>query len=106
MRTTRHTMTFAQPFSLTAADGIQPAGTFTVAVDEEPIEGLSFLAYRRVATTIFLPVAKRSGSVEAVSVDPKELEAAHARDADSAGVQLRAEGPRQDEDAPSATWRP
>jgi hypothetical protein len=87
MRTTRHTMTFALPFSLSAVDDIQPAGTYTVAVDEEPIEGLSFLAYRRVATTIFLPVAKRAGSIEAVIVDPHELAAAHARDGATAASQ-------------------
>jgi hypothetical protein len=46
-------------------------------VDEELMEGLSFLAYRRVATTIYLPLRSgRSGSVQAVRVDPRELDAA------------------------------
>jgi len=40
------------------------------------MEGLSFLAYQRVATTIYLPLrAGRSGSVQAVRVDPRELDA-------------------------------
>jgi hypothetical protein len=52
MRTTRQTFTFNQPFSLSVLDEVQPAGTYSVDVDEELIEGLSFLASRRVATTI------------------------------------------------------
>jgi hypothetical protein len=78
MRTTRETLTFDQPFSLMAVDKLQPAGTYAVDIDEELIEGLSFLAYRRVATTIYLPLhAGNHGSVQAVRVDPHELTAAH-----------------------------
>ncbi len=51
MRTTRESITFDRPFSLSAVDEVQPAGTYTVQIDEELVEGLSFLAYRRVATT-------------------------------------------------------
>ena len=77
MRTKRESVTFERPFSLGAVDGLQPAGTYTVDVDEELIEGLSFLAYRRVATTIYLPLQSGgSGSVQAVRVDPRELDAA------------------------------
>ena len=73
MRTTRESMTFDRPFSISALDEIQPAGTYTVAIDEELIEGLSFLAYRRVATTIYLPLRSGTGSLQAVTVDPREL---------------------------------
>ena len=74
MRTTRKSITFDHPFSLTAVDKLQPAGTYAVDIDEELIEGLSFLAYRRVATTIYLPLIQGShGSVQAIRVDPQEL---------------------------------
>ena len=80
MRTTREGVTFDRPFSLAAVDGLQPAGTYTVEVDEDLIEGLSFLAYRRVATTIYLPLQYGgSGSMQAVRVDPRELDAAQRR---------------------------
>jgi hypothetical protein len=76
MRTTRKAVTFDRPFSLSAVDEVQPAGTYTVEVDEELIEGLSFLAYRRVATTIYLPLGPgRAGSLQAIQVDPHELTA-------------------------------
>jgi len=78
MRTTRESITFDHPFSLMAVDKVQPAGTYAVDIDEELIEGLSFLAYRRVATTIYLPLVQGSrGSVQAVRVDPHELTDAH-----------------------------
>lgn len=80
LRTTRTTVTFEQPFSLAGVDEVQPAGTYSVQTDEEPIEGLSFLAYRRIATVIFLPLShRRGGSIQAVTVTPQELEAAQAR---------------------------
>ena len=52
---------------------VQPAGTYIVEIDEELIDGLSFLA-----TTIYLPLHHRGpGSIQAVRVEPRELAAAH-----------------------------
>jgi len=77
MRTTRESVAFDRPFSLYAVDGVQPAGTYVVEIDEDLIEGLSFLAYRRVATTIYLPLPHGgAGSVQAVRVDSRELDLA------------------------------
>jgi hypothetical protein len=78
MRTARESITFDHPFSLMAVDDLQPAGTYMIDIDEELIEGLSFLAYRRIATTIYLPLHQGNhGSVQAIRVDPQELAAAH-----------------------------
>jgi hypothetical protein len=82
MRTTTRTLTFAHPFTLPGDDEVHPAGTFDVQTDEEPIEGLSFLSYRRVATMIFLPLRYGgSKSLQAIPVSPEALDAAQARDA-------------------------
>ena len=82
LRTTSRTITFARPFSLRWAGRAQPAGSYTVQTDEEPIEGLSFLAYRRVATVIFLPLRHGgSGSFQANPITPEALDAAQAGDA-------------------------
>lgn len=80
-RTTETTVTFARPFTLAAFDGPQPPGVYRVIIDEEEILGLSFLAYRRVATTLMTPAINlRSGSQQAHGVDHEELEAAIAAD--------------------------
>ena len=81
-RTTRTTFTFNRPFSLTGIDGIQPAGTYTVETDEEPIQELSFIAYRRVCTTIALaPDPNKPGYSETAVIDPLELATALENDA-------------------------
>ena len=80
-RTTRTTVTFTRPFCLSAIDTPQPSGTYTVDTDEELIDGLSFLAYRRVATLLHLPsTSRRVGVTEIVTVNPSELDAALKRD--------------------------
>ena len=82
-RTTRQSVTFRRPFSVSGAEGVQPAGTYIVETDEELLEGLSFPAYHRVSTSIILPVeGGGSGSYQVVRIDPAELEEAQRRDAD------------------------
>jgi hypothetical protein len=78
VRTSRKTVTFTRPFSLSGIDKVQPAGTYMVETDEELLPGLSFPAYRRVATLICL---RSRGVEEVVSIDPLELQAAQERDA-------------------------
>jgi hypothetical protein len=85
MRTSHKTVTFTRPFSLSAIDEVQPAGTYTVETDEELLQGVSFPAYRRIATLIFLPSRPGGAFVEqVVNIDPQELEAAQERDVASA----------------------
>jgi hypothetical protein len=56
-------------------DRLLPPADYRVVTDEELIEGLSFPAYRRVATMIFVP--RQSGSsLEMVTIDPLDLQAA------------------------------
>jgi hypothetical protein len=79
-RTRDKTWTFSKPFRLKGVDRMLPAGDYRVATDEELIQGLSFPAYRRVATMIFLP-GPNGASLEMLTIDPAELQAAHERDA-------------------------
>jgi hypothetical protein len=80
-RTTRWSVTFLQPFSLTDLDGIQPAGTYRIQTVDVSLDNLSFLAYRRVSTTIELPrVGTASLRRQVITIDPLELEAALTRD--------------------------
>ena len=78
VRTTRSTATFRRPFTLKALAGEQPAGSYEIETDEEVIEGNDLTAYRRVATILHVT---RGGTTRTVTVDPRDLEAALARDA-------------------------
>ena len=82
VRTSHKSVTFTRPFSLSALDEVQAAGTYTVETEEELLPGLSFAAWRRIATLIFLPSRPGGAFVEqVVNIDPLELEAAQERDA-------------------------
>jgi hypothetical protein len=81
-RITRRSVTFLHPFTLIGVDGVQPAGTYTIETVEEPLANLSFIAYRRVSTTIVLPsIDAPTLRREVVIIDPRDLEAAQKRDA-------------------------
>ena len=77
VRSTTRNVTFRHAFSLQGVDGLQPPGTYAVETDEEQIPGLSFLAYRRITTTITLPVRNTR---QMSTIDPADLESALARD--------------------------
>jgi hypothetical protein len=81
VRTSNKTVTFTRPFSLSGIEA-QAAGTYTVETSEELLQGLSFPAYRRMETLIFLPSRPGGPFVErVVNVDPLDLEAAQKKDA-------------------------
>lgn len=95
-RTTKTTVTFTRPFSLSGFDGEQPAGSYSVETDEEMLDTVSLPAYRRMATMMQLEASPigRNGFLQVAVVDPSELEAALAADA--------AHNPEADE---FAAWR-
>lgn len=77
-RTKREEVVFAHPFKAGDA-GEQPAGTYTIETTERLIEDLTFLAYRRVSTSIILPRrGGGAGSYEVAAIDPAIVEAARA----------------------------
>ena len=81
-RSLSKTVVFKRPFLLKGIDRLLPAGDYRVVTDEELIEGISFPVYRRVSTMIFVPAAThRASSIEMVTVDPLDLQAALDRDA-------------------------
>ncbi len=81
LRTSRYDLTFRAPFTLKGEDGVHPPGTYVVETEEELVEELSFTAYRRVATSIMIPLpGSGGGSYQKISTDPSALEAAQSRD--------------------------
>lgn len=88
-RSTENTVSFSQAFCLSQFDHPQPAGSYQMITEEEPLEGLSFTAYHRVRTLLYLPANARPGRArQVVEIDPAELAAAVVSDA------LRAFGAR------------
>jgi hypothetical protein len=79
IRTIRRTIAFRRPFYLKGVDRLLPPADYRVMTDEELIDGLSFSAYRRVSTAIFVP-AESGCAVEMVIIDPLDLQAAQDQD--------------------------
>ena len=81
-RTTVTTVTFQRSFTLSALEGTHPAGTYRVITEEEQIPGLSFTAFRRTETLLYLPADPVPGGTrQVVSVSPDDLAEALASDA-------------------------
>ena len=82
IRTNEKTVRFVRPFSLKGVERSFPAGAYRVITDEELIDGISLLAYRRVSTMILVPGGLHGSSVEMLSIDPADIDAAQRRDAE------------------------
>jgi len=82
MRSRREAITFLHPFRIKGIDRLLPPGAYQVITDEELIEGLSFPAFRRVATMIMVPAAPpRSSTMEMISIGSVDLSDAQRIDA-------------------------
>jgi hypothetical protein len=81
VRVTRSLVEFSHPFRLGGVDGMQPPGTYDVETVEEQLGGLSFVAYRRISTTIALHGSTiATASRQLTAIDPADLAAALDRD--------------------------
>ncbi len=76
IRSSEALVTLSHPFRTSGLDAVQPAGTYRVVTDEEEIIGISFLAFRRTATTLHVPAIEISATArQVVAIDPAELDA-------------------------------
>jgi hypothetical protein len=75
-------LTFRRPFSVGKDISSQPAGAYKLVIEEELIEGLSFLAYRRVSTVLEIPAMGIGTAVrQFIDVAPTDLDEALEKDA-------------------------
>ena len=81
IRSRREAITFKHPFRIRGIDRLLPAGTYDVITDEESIEGLSFAAFRRIATMILVPGAASASTQEMISIGSVDLADAQRIDA-------------------------
>jgi hypothetical protein len=80
-RVTTRVVTFEKAFMLDEIEGILPAGSYRVETEEETLDNVSFVAYRRIATHIFVPSRNGpSGGAQMWEIHPNGLTEALARD--------------------------
>jgi hypothetical protein len=76
-RSTSSQITFRRPFRLNGVDGLQPAGSYTLTVEEEKLDTLSVDAWRQTSVTLYVP---QGGAIDHAAISMKDLQAALARD--------------------------
>ena len=81
IRTRRETVTFRHSFRIHGIDRLLPAGSYPVIADEETIEAETLSAWRRVGTSIIVPVDGKAGSVQMLSIRALDLADAQRMDA-------------------------
>jgi len=75
------TVTFIHPFTLDEIETELPAGDYRVETEEETLDNVSFIAYRRIATYFFVPSKPGvSSTAQMWMIHPKGLERALTRD--------------------------
>ncbi len=80
-RISKQLVTFRSPFYLDSLEEEWPAGDYTIETEEEPLDSPSFLAFRRIATTMIVHTKRGvRAQTRFVTVDPDELSDALARD--------------------------
>lgn len=79
-RLTTEVIVFRHAFAVPGWREPAPAGTYTVETEEALIEGLSFPAYRRLATTITRQPSRPGVLLQTIAIDPQALNAALATD--------------------------
>ncbi|MFP5075676.1 hypothetical protein ACLE20_00040 [Rhizobium sp. YIM 134829] len=72
-RTTSRTVHFNSPFTLPGVTGNYPPGDYRIYDDEEQITGISWLAYRRISTTMEVVGRQKTSRID---IDPLDLDAA------------------------------
>ncbi|MGB3446658.1 MAG: hypothetical protein WBA48_08185 [Xanthobacteraceae bacterium] len=82
IRSRRDSVVFKHDFHIEGIDRALPPGAYDVVTDEEEIEGLSFLAFRRIATSFRVTDPARARvKTESFSIDPDDLTEALRMDA-------------------------
>lgn len=81
IRTSSKFVVFKHPFTIGALSELQPAGSYQIDTDEELIEGLSFIAYKRILTIIHLHSRNKLKNItRALTVSARDLETALKKD--------------------------
>ena len=96
LRSKTTTVRFNQPFALSGGDGPLPAGSYEVVTDEEQLEVMSAIAWRRVASTMLVSAG---GVTQSIPLQSGELDALLWADAGGQGPS----GPLPNAGAPPIT---
>jgi len=76
-RSTSSQITFRWPFRLNGVEGLQPAGSYTLTVEEERLDTLTVDTWRQTSATLYVP---QGGAIDHAAISMEDLQAALVRD--------------------------
>lgn len=76
-RSTSSQITFRRPFRLDGVEGLQPAGSYTLTVEEERLDTLTIDAWRQTSATLYVP---QGGAIDHAAISMEDLQAALVHD--------------------------
>jgi hypothetical protein len=79
------TVTFGRPFFLQKINRELPAGSYAIETDEESLEDISTLAFRRVGVRLFVPRIAGRSEDEMWTIRPQDFDSVLANDRGPAG---------------------
>jgi hypothetical protein len=79
IRTTVTAVTFTHAFKLPNMDEAYPPGTYDIETDEEALDTMEHVGYRRTATRIRL---RNGGTTQVLQIDRRDLDIALTDDKD------------------------
>ena len=94
------TVLFTRPFFLRKINRELPAGSYVVETEEESLDGVSALSYRRVEMRLFVPRIVGKSDAEMWIISPGEFDAALALDREPPSPAREPDAPRS---RPTAT---
>jgi hypothetical protein len=77
-RSSESSVRFRGAFTLKGVDRPLPPGAYRILTEEAALDGISFIAHRRVSTSIVIPIGE--GSQEIAPIDPGDLDDALLQD--------------------------
>ena len=98
-------VTFGRPFFLRKINRELPAGSYAIETDEESLEDVSTLAFRRVGIRLFVPRIEGRLDSEMWTISPKDFDIVLANDREPAGPRVaRRESPAPEAIGPEPGW--
>lgn len=89
------TVTFARPFFLQKVNRELPAGSYDIETDEESLDDVASLSFRRVEIRLFVPRIVGRSDPEMWTIKPQDLDIVLATDREPAARQDNARAQRQ-----------
>lgn len=73
-RTIEDRVIFKNPFKIPGTNKLIPSGSYRINIMQELLEGLSFVAYRKTAIILYIPINNSQSEERSIIFEPKDFD--------------------------------